>query len=221
MPCSAEARAAGVAELDMADPGRKDWLKRGVDRASDLRSLEPAIDPALDWLAGISLPIRGYDGPLCLVHTDLGPGNLIVEPQTGRLTGILDWTDTFLGDAAGDFAALVRWRGWAFTEEVLRSSMNSSFPPAGPRVRNSEMTTPLAEASRTPPSRGRRRDRTQLPLPRREWRRVVGLSARAWLCGSSCLDGRADRSSCTRHGRRCVHQWGSECVCSLSCLTLR
>jgi aminoglycoside phosphotransferase (APT) family kinase protein len=116
-----EARAAGVVELDMDDPGRKDWLQRGVDSAPRLRGLEPAIDPALDWLARLSLPIRGYDGPLCLVHTDLTRENLLVEPQTGRLTGILDWTDTFLEDAAGDLARLVMWRGWEFTEEVLRN----------------------------------------------------------------------------------------------------
>lgn len=117
----AEARAAGIPELDMEDPGRKDWLRRGVDRASRLRGFEPAIGPALDWLAGLSLPIRRYDGPLRVVHTDVTAENLIVEPQTGRLTGILDWTDTFLGEAAGDFAKLVMWRGWEFTEQVLRS----------------------------------------------------------------------------------------------------
>ena len=116
-----EARAARVVEIDMDEPGRKDWLKRGVDRASRLRGLEPAIDPALDWLAGMSLPIRGYDGPHRFVHQGLSPGNLLVNPHTGQLTGILDWTDTVLGDAARDFADLVTWRGWEFTEEVLRS----------------------------------------------------------------------------------------------------
>lgn len=60
-----EARAAGIVEMDIDEPGRKDWLKRGVERAPQLRGLEPAIDPALDWLAGISLTSRGYDGPLC------------------------------------------------------------------------------------------------------------------------------------------------------------
>lgn len=34
-----EARAAGVVELDSEEPGRKDWLKRGLDLASRLRGL--------------------------------------------------------------------------------------------------------------------------------------------------------------------------------------
>ena len=116
-----EARAAGVVELDMEEPGRKDWLKRGLDRASQLRGLEPAIDPAINWMADISLPLPRYEGPLRVIHHDLGPEHLIVEPTTGQLAGIVDWTDTILGDSARDFVGLVTWRGWGFTEEVLRS----------------------------------------------------------------------------------------------------
>ncbi|UCG88126.1 MAG: phosphotransferase [Gemmatimonadota bacterium] len=116
-----DARAAGVAELDMDEPGRKDWLERGLDRASQLRGYEPAIDPALDWVADLSLPLHEYDGPVRVIHHDLGPEHLIVEAKTGQLTGIVDWTDTILGDAARDFVGLVTWRGWGFTEEVLRS----------------------------------------------------------------------------------------------------
>jgi aminoglycoside phosphotransferase (APT) family kinase protein len=115
------ARAAGIVEMDIDEPGRKDWLKRGVEHASQLRGLEPSIDPGLEWLAGMSLTSRRYEGPLCFIHTALSPGNLILDPQTGRLAGILGWTDTMLGDAARDFADLVMWRGWEFTEEVLRS----------------------------------------------------------------------------------------------------
>ena len=116
-----DARAAGIGELDMDDPGRKDWFTRAVSRAPRLRGLERAIDPALAWLADLSLPIRSYGGPLSVVHTDVASDNLIVEPESGRLAGILDWTDVFLGDAPGDFAKLVMWRGWEFTEEVLRN----------------------------------------------------------------------------------------------------
>ncbi len=116
-----EVRAAGIVEMDLEDPGRKSWLTRGVDRASQLRGLDPKIDPALDWLANISLPIRPLGGPLCLVHQALCPENLIVEPQKCELVGIIDWTDPTLGDPARDFVDLVTWHGWGLTEDVLRS----------------------------------------------------------------------------------------------------
>jgi hypothetical protein len=44
-----------------------------------------------------------------------------VDPETGRLSGIIDWTDAILGDAARDFVFLVAWQGPAFAEEVLLS----------------------------------------------------------------------------------------------------
>src|SRR3954467_15985662 len=46
-----KARAAEIMELDLDDPGRRDWLTRGVERARRLRGFDPSIDPALDWLA--------------------------------------------------------------------------------------------------------------------------------------------------------------------------
>ena len=116
-----EARAAGVVELDSEEPGRKDWLKRGLELASRLRGLEPAIDSALNWVADVSLPLPRYEGPLRVIHHDLCPEHLIVEPKTGQLAGIIDWTDTILGDSVRDFVGLVAWRGWGFTEEVLCS----------------------------------------------------------------------------------------------------
>ena len=47
--------------------------------------------------------------------------DVYLTPDGWRLTGILDWTDTILGDPARDFVDLAMWRGWEFTEEVLRN----------------------------------------------------------------------------------------------------
>ncbi|MGH7576372.1 MAG: phosphotransferase, partial [Longimicrobiales bacterium] len=55
------------------------------------------------------------------IHHDLGPEHLILDPDTGRLVGILDWTDAILGDPARDFVFLVTWRGWSLVEQVLNS----------------------------------------------------------------------------------------------------
>ena len=93
---------------------------RGLERASELRGLEASIDPAVSWVRKVSLPPPRYEGPLRFIHHDLSPEHLIVDPKTGQLAGILDWTDAALGDAARDFVVLVTWRGWDFTEAVLR-----------------------------------------------------------------------------------------------------
>jgi aminoglycoside phosphotransferase (APT) family kinase protein len=119
------ARAAGVVEMDLDDIGRKEWIDRGMSAASGLRGLDPVVDQALSWVRQLSLPFDLFEGPLSFIHQDLSPEHLIVDSTTGKLTGILDWTDVILGDSARDFVFLVTWRGWGFAEEVLRSYPHS------------------------------------------------------------------------------------------------
>ncbi|MDQ3950824.1 MAG: phosphotransferase [Gemmatimonadota bacterium] len=119
------ARAAGVVEMDLDDIGRKEWVDRGFEVASELRGLDPAVDQALSWVNQVSLPLERFEGPLRFIHQDLSPDHLIVDSTTGQLTGILDWTDAILGDSARDFVFLVTWQGWGFAEEVLRSYPHS------------------------------------------------------------------------------------------------
>jgi aminoglycoside phosphotransferase (APT) family kinase protein len=112
------AGAAGIHEMDMNDPGRREWLEHGIAVAAELKGLDSAVDHALAWLSTRpSIPQLG--GPLQLIHGGLEPQHLLVDPATGFLVGVIDWTDTMLGDAARDFVFLVTWRGWRFAEEVL------------------------------------------------------------------------------------------------------
>ncbi len=53
-----------------------------------------------------------------LVHGDLTSRNILID-RTGRVTGILDWADTFVGDPALDFAGLFEVNK-ALGERVLR-----------------------------------------------------------------------------------------------------
>ena len=122
------ARDAGIVEMDLDDIGRKEWLERGFAAASKLIGLDPVVDQAVTWLKQVSLPFTQFNGPLRVIHQDLSPEHLIVDPTTGHLVGILDWTDTILGDAARDFVFLVTWQGWAFAENVLRSYPHAIDP---------------------------------------------------------------------------------------------
>jgi aminoglycoside phosphotransferase (APT) family kinase protein len=60
-----------------------------------------------------------YQGPLCFLHGDFGPRNLLIDPTSGRLTGIIDWGNAALGHPSSDFGALVLWRGWRFTRAAM------------------------------------------------------------------------------------------------------
>jgi aminoglycoside phosphotransferase (APT) family kinase protein len=111
------AGAAGIHEVGM-DDGRRAWFETGVNSATTLRGVDPVIDTALDWLKTAPLPLH-VDAPLHPVHGDLDPQHILVNPSTGFITGVIDWTETHLDDAATDFVFLVTWRGWHFAEEVL------------------------------------------------------------------------------------------------------
>jgi len=114
-----EARAAGVIELDMTEPGRREWWDHGMAAAAELRGRDPVIDRALAWVS-TNPTIAAADGSLQLIHGGLEARHVIVDPATGSLVGVIDWTDAQLADAARDFVFLVTWQGWRFAEEVLR-----------------------------------------------------------------------------------------------------
>ena len=116
----AAARAAGVGIVEREDAGRKHWLEQGVTAAAALRGMDAVVDRALDWLDQQSLLPSGPPGPRCLIHSDLAPEHLLVDPANGVLIGILDWTDAVVDDPAREFGAIAASCGWTFAEEVLR-----------------------------------------------------------------------------------------------------
>lgn len=78
------------------------WISRTLEAGSisDKDAVEIA-EAANRWIElGGAVPNRR------LVHNDIHPWNLMVEPDAGELTAILDWGDATFGDPAADFAAM-------------------------------------------------------------------------------------------------------------------
>jgi aminoglycoside phosphotransferase (APT) family kinase protein len=117
---AAVAEKAGFREITIDEAGRREWFEHGVAVAARLRGLDSVIDSAVDWLSTISEPSTAPEFPRQLIHCGLEVDHVLVDPATGVISGVIDWTDGSVGDAAGDFVFLVTWRGWGFAEEVLR-----------------------------------------------------------------------------------------------------
>jgi len=131
-----DARAAGIRAMDVDDPGRQRWLDDRIAGAAALRRIDAVVDGAADWVRdNARRPPAAFPGPLRLTHDDLSPEHLLVDPVTGDLVGILDWSDAILGDPARDFAPLVAWHGWAFADEVLRNYPRQLDPGFRERLR--------------------------------------------------------------------------------------
>jgi aminoglycoside phosphotransferase (APT) family kinase protein len=125
------ARAAGVREPESDEEGERAWYETAFDVLSASSGRDPVVDEAVRWARQVG-EIPRYRGPLSLIHQDLSPEHVLVDASSGRLAGILDWTDVSLGDPARDFVFIVAWQGWKNAGEVL-----SHYPrPVGPEFRD-------------------------------------------------------------------------------------
>jgi aminoglycoside phosphotransferase (APT) family kinase protein len=46
---------------------------------------------------------------VCLVHSDFNPKNLLVDPETARITGLIDWEFAHAGSPYADLGNLLRF----------------------------------------------------------------------------------------------------------------
>lgn len=108
----AEARAAGVPELDL-------WADRYQSMLADGRAaLGPRSRAWLDATIASFLAAGAMRGaPRTLVHGDIAAAHLLA--RDGALTGVIDFGDALIADPALDFGGLLLAYGWPFSEQVL------------------------------------------------------------------------------------------------------
>ncbi|MGV3525405.1 MAG: phosphotransferase family protein [Candidatus Sericytochromatia bacterium] len=108
-------RAAGVPVLNAAA-----WAAE-LRQASD--GLAPLLPPQA-WRQLMTLlghwAAAGEAVAPVLLHRDLAPGHLLYAPETGHLTGVIDFGDLALGEPARDWVYLYDDFGASFLAAVLR-----------------------------------------------------------------------------------------------------
>jgi Ser/Thr protein kinase RdoA (MazF antagonist) len=103
-------------------PARVQWHAAGLGKALAERLLVVAED-AQDLL--------DEDRRVCLVHGGLNPSNVLVDPVTLEVMGLLDWEFAHAGSPYADLGNLVRLdRGTVFEQSVLEAYR--AFMPATP-----------------------------------------------------------------------------------------
>ncbi len=84
----------------------------------------PATDrPAIETFLGAPPP-PDREG-LVFSHNDLGIEHVLVEPRTGAVTGIIDWSDAAMVDPAYDVGLLYRDLGPVALDKILRTDVES------------------------------------------------------------------------------------------------
>jgi aminoglycoside phosphotransferase (APT) family kinase protein len=96
---------------------------------------EELYQRCLRFLRDDTLVPDAYAGAPCVVHGDLQQGHVLVAPESGAVTGVIDWADLQLGDPAMDFAILWAGQGDRFAEAMLDAYGLSSDPGLWNRLR--------------------------------------------------------------------------------------
>ena len=97
---------------------REPWGELRADLTAVAGLARPLLEPGLlaeaePYLAGqVREPPR--DGPRRFIHNDICPDHVIVDPDTGRLNGLIDFADAMTGDPVLDFVGLIGIGGYRF-----------------------------------------------------------------------------------------------------------
>jgi aminoglycoside phosphotransferase (APT) family kinase protein len=94
------------------------WRDDTAEQYATARSLVPArLRSAVEAFLTAAPPLR--PATAVLSHDDLGIEHVLVDPGTGAVTGVIDWTDAGLVDPASDCGRVLRDLGPAALAVVL------------------------------------------------------------------------------------------------------
>jgi aminoglycoside phosphotransferase (APT) family kinase protein len=106
------------ADLTIGDFGVDDGLPGFV--ASHADALGPDVVDRLASVAADAQALLDGVGRTCLVHSDLNPKNLLIDPDSLSVTGLLDWEFAHSGHPFTDLGNLLRFdRRPAYVDAVL------------------------------------------------------------------------------------------------------
>ena len=96
--------------------------RRGVfvDGSLQITPYDVELPASLGPLADRAAALLDEEPRACLVHSDLNPKNLLVDPTSLELTGVVDWEFAHAGHPFTDLGNLLRFdRAPAYVEAVL------------------------------------------------------------------------------------------------------
>ena len=101
--------------------GCVEWLLEKEDILFHLHSYEvKSLDACAEWLDSCE-PLPPFSGDLSFIHNDLSPEHILLDPEFGTITGVIDWEEGAIGDPVSDFVTLPFWIGWENTLRVCDS----------------------------------------------------------------------------------------------------
>ncbi|MBD8870060.1 phosphotransferase [Nocardioides sp. MJB4] len=111
--------------------------------------------PAGDVAGLLSLADRAQDlldptERVCLVHGDVNPKNLLVDPGTGEVTGLVDWEYAHAGSPYADLGNLLRFERDPELASAVLSQVDGTNAELVERARAADLLALVELASRRP-----------------------------------------------------------------------
>ncbi|HEX6876178.1 MAG TPA: phosphotransferase [Nocardioidaceae bacterium] len=96
------------------------WVEELLGKGGLLVGWHPAEREGLVGVAERAQDLIDRASRVCLVHSDLNPKNVLVDPATGGVTGLVDWEFAHAGGPFTDLGNLLRFdRRPAFADAVV------------------------------------------------------------------------------------------------------
>jgi aminoglycoside phosphotransferase (APT) family kinase protein len=134
--------------------------------ATSLSDWSPSEQKALVELAADAQDVADRSARVCLVHSDFNPKNLLVDPGTATVTGVLDWEFAHAGSPFSDLGNLLRFGPPASFAKAALSAYAEQVPDAPPdlldRARAADMWALVDLAARAEDNPVARRAHQQL-----------------------------------------------------------
>lgn len=114
-----QAIEAGVREYS-----QEAWWRVHAQRSPEVEGVIRPLVSAEQWAQidaqwhSLVATLKGSAFRPVFVHNDLFSSHIFCDPNSGLLTGIIDWGDAGIGDPAKDFGGLLYDCGSVFTEQV-------------------------------------------------------------------------------------------------------
>lgn len=108
------------ADLTIGDFGIPDGLPGFLSDRAGALGWDAALRASLGEVAHRAQQLLDEVDRSCLVHSDLNPKNLLVDPETLRVTGVLDWEFAHSGHPFTDLGNVLRFdREPAYADAIL------------------------------------------------------------------------------------------------------
>ncbi|GAB3830421.1 hypothetical protein GCM10028799_57630 [Kribbella italica] len=117
----------GLVSIDDEPPA--DWRDQAAEHFAEVAEvLTPGPQRRIESFLRAPLPSQAQE--LAFSHNDLGIEHVLVAPGTGKVTGVIDWSDAAVCDPARDFGLILRDLGPAALDVALGQH------PTGGRLRD-------------------------------------------------------------------------------------